>query len=115
MRNIKNIFSLTILTFSCLFLAECKSSSCSDIKGYYSGNLQMGYTDGTASLRINNGCSFTFTQNVPSYGSTTQDGNISKSGSHYQFNWDDGSDYDINMRGNNIEISGYNWSADLYK
>jgi hypothetical protein len=113
----KLVFGLTIVLM--FFNANCqnddKISNFDQITGFYSGQLNVGQVNGTASLNISNDGNFTFQQDLPGYGNETQSGKIVISGSSYIFKWDDGSKYTVSVQENKIVITGYNWSTLLSK
>ena len=118
LKYIVSLFAISLFMFLAIGTGDetesSDSNSCTDIVGNYSGNVKIGYVNGSASLKIKDSCKFTFTQKVNG-SSSSQYGKVSKSGSSYKFIFDDNSNYDVSVSGSNITISGNSWKANLSK
>jgi len=91
-------------------------SVCNDIVGFYSGTSQMGYTTGSASLRIDSDCSADLSYDQGDYGGTSESGYIEKEGSNYKFHsTSGGGTYDLYVSNNKIVLEGYNWKCVMTK
>lgn len=96
---------------------KSNESPFNNIAGFYSGTSQMGYSTGTASIRINTDGNADLTYDQGSYGGTTEYGYLEKDGyESYKFHSTSGGGiYALRKTIYGVVLEGTNWRCEMNK
>ncbi|MCF7802494.1 MAG: hypothetical protein K9N34_10825 [Candidatus Marinimicrobia bacterium] len=108
--------SIIVIIIILGIIGSLNEINCNDFSGTYSGTSEMGFTTGTAKIKINNDCSATLTYYQGSMGGETEKGEIIKDGDSYKFkSTGGGGTYNLKISTNKIILEGYNWRCVMTK